>query len=124
MSWGIMKIGYDRNGRKMYKFSHSVAQGGFLYAHRISTGTIVNKEGLCNALSDISKKHELIDVTIKVYDTIFFLFFMLKPSLVPQKLIDSIQENTASFGSWDENYLWTGVYDLQEKYIREYLTKV
>ena len=49
---------------------------------------------------------------------------MSKPSLVPQELIDSIQKNTASFASWDENYLWTGVYDLQEKYVREYLTKM
>ena len=71
----LMEIGYDRTGRKLYTFSSSVAQGGYLYAHKTSAGAIVDKEGLRNALSAISKKHELIDVTIKVYDTIFFLFF-------------------------------------------------
>jgi|SRR3989338_673102 len=119
-----MKIEYDRSGRKLYKFSHSVAQGGYLYAHKTSVGNIVNKEGLRNVLSAISKKYELIDVTIKVYDAIFLLFFMSKPSLVPQELIDIIQKNIASFANWDENYVWTGVYDLQEEYIKEYLTKV
>lgn len=119
-----MKIETDKNGRRLYKFSSSVAQGGYLYAHKTSDGTITNFEGLRNALNAIAKKFELIDVTIKVYDTIFFAFFMSKPSLVPQELIDSIQRNTASFAKWDENYLWTGVYDLQEKYIRDYMAKV
>lgn len=118
-----MKIETDKKGRRLYKFSSSVAQGGYLYAHKTSDDTITNMEGLRNALNAIAKKFELIDVTIRVYDKIFFMFFMSKPSLAPQELIDSIQSNTAPFAKWDENYLWTGVYDLQEKYIRENLTK-
>ena len=118
-----MKIETDKNGRRLYKFSHSVAQGGYLYAHKTANNAIANKDGLRNALNAIAKKFELIDVSIKVYGNIFFLFFMSKPSLVPQELIDSIQSNTVSFAEWDENYLWTGVYDLQEKYLREYLAK-
>lgn len=118
-----MKIEIDKDGRRMYKFSHSVAKGGYLYAHKTTGDAIANQEGLRNALNAIAKKFELIDVTIRVYDTIFFVFFMSKPSLAPQKLIDSIQSNTASFAEWDNDYLWTGVYDLQETYLREYLTK-
>ena len=118
-----MKIETDKNGRRLYKFSHSVAQGGYLYAHKTSGGAITNQEGLCNALNAIAKKFELIDVTIKIYDKIFFMFFMSKPSVAPQELIDGIQRNTASFAEWDEKYLWTGVYDLQENYLRKYLTK-
>ena len=118
-----MKIETDKNGRRLYKFSHSVAKVGYLYAHKTSDGAITNREGLRNTLNAIAKKFELIDVSIMAYDNIFFLFFMSKPSLVPKELIDSIQNNTASFAEWDENYLWTCVYDLQEKYLREYLAK-
>ena len=118
-----MKIETDKNGRRLYKFSHSVAQGGYLYAHKTSNSAITNMDGLRNALNAVAKKIELIDISIRAYDNIFFLFFMSKPSLVPQELIDSVQRNTASFAKWDENYLWTGIYDLQENYIREYLIK-
>ena len=119
-----MKIETDKNGRRIYKFSSSVCQGGYLYAHKPkNNNTIANKNGLRNSLNAIAKKHGLIDVTIKVYDNIFFLFFMSKPSLVPQSLIDSIQKNINSFAEWDESYVWTGVYDLQEKYVRQDLEK-
>ena len=37
------------------------------------------------------------------------------------QLVESIQKNTVSFADWEENYLFTGVYDLQEKYLRNYL---
>lgn len=120
----IVKIETDKNGRRLYKFSSSVAQGGYLYAHKTTSDSITNKEGLRNALNAIAKKFELIDATIIVYDQIFFVFFMLKPSLAPQKLIDSIQSNAAPFARWDEDCVWTGVYDLQEKYVRGYLTKM
>ena len=46
---------------------------------------------------------------------------MFRPSLAPQQIIDGIQENIASFAKWEEDYLFTGVYDLQEKHVREYL---
>lgn len=119
-----MKIETDKNGRRLYKFSHSVAQGGNLYAHKVKEGVIKNKDGLKNALNAISKKFSLIDPTAKVYDSIFFLFFHIPKSLAPATLIDCIQKNTSSFAEWDENHLWTGVYDLQENYVREYLTKL
>lgn len=119
-----MKIEHDKNGRKLYKFSHSICQGGYVYAHKTKEeGKIADKEGLRNALSSVAKQFELIDTTIKVYDNIFFLFFMLKPSVVPQSLIESIQKNIASFSSWAEEYLWAGVYDLQEDYLRKELEK-
>ncbi len=119
-----MKIETDKYGRRVYKFSSSVAQGGYLYVHKTKDGgAIVNKDGLRNLLHAIAKKHELIDVTIKVYDTIFFLFFQSKPSLRPLDLIENIQEHINLFGSWDEDHVWTGVYDLQEKYVRKDLEK-
>ena len=119
-----MKIEIDKNGRRLYKFSHSAAHGGYVYVHKsINNAVIKDKEGLRNTLQVIAKKYELIDVTIKVYGTIFFLFFQSKPSLVPQQLIDTIQAETVLFSTWDEDYVWTGVYDLQEKYVRQDLER-
>ncbi len=119
-----MKIEIDKHGRKIYKFSHSVCQGGYLYCHKTKDRIpIGDKEELRNSLHAVAKEFELIDVTIKVYDAIFFIFFMNKPSLVPQQLIDSIQKNTAAFSTWEENYVWTGVCDLQESYVRKDLEK-
>jgi len=114
-----MKKTYDKYGRTLYKFSSSVAQGGNLYAHKVRHGTIKNKDGLKNALNAISIKYKLIDPTIKVYDYIFFFFFHIPKSLAPAALIDSVQRNISPFAEWDEDYLFTGVYDLQEKYLRK-----
>src|SRR3989338_4642648 len=76
--------------------------------------TITNKEELRDLLQTIAKRYELIDVTIKVYDTIFFLFFQMKLSLAPQEVIDAVQEKITLFSKWDEDYVITGVEDLQE----------
>ena len=81
-------------------------------------GRIENKEGLRNALRALSIKYKLIDCTIKVYDNIFLFYFLVPKSLAPATLIGSIHKNIASFGKWAEDYLYTGVYDLQEKFIR------
>ncbi len=117
-----MKVGFDKNGRKLYKFSHSVAQGGFLYSHKVKEGEkIADKEGLRAALKAVAEHYRLVDVTIKVYDTIFFLYFMLRPSIVLQNLIDAVQKTILPFSSWAEEYLWTGVYDLQDNYLRKEL---
>ena len=61
-----MKIEIDKRGRKLYKFSHSVHQGGFFYCHK-SVKKISNKDGLRNALNAIAAKLQLIDTTIKIY---------------------------------------------------------
>lgn len=106
--------------RKIYKFSHSISQGGYLYAHK-TEGQIKNKTGLKNCLAAISKKLGLIDATIKVYDSIFFFFYMCKPSLTPADLTSLIQKQIGLFGQWDEQYLYTGIYDLSEEYITKYL---
>lgn len=119
-----MKIGYDKKGRKLYKFSHSVHQGGFVYSHKTrNREEITNKEGLKNALNAIAKHFELIDFTIKVYDGIFFLFYMSKPSLKPIELIERIQKDILSFGNWDSEYICGGVDDLQEFFIKKELKK-
>lgn len=93
-----MKKVIDKDGRILYKLSHSVAKGGNLYSHKVSEGTILDKEGLRNVLNAIALKHKLIDPTIKVYDTIFFLFFHIPKSLAPAELIGSIHKNIDSFG--------------------------
>ncbi|MBU1005226.1 MAG: hypothetical protein KKC54_08095 [Nanoarchaeota archaeon] len=119
-----MKIEIDKRGRKLYKFNHSVHQGGFFYSHKTLNSTLIkNKEGLRNALDAIAKKFELIDVAIKIYDSIFFFFFMTKPMTQPKELIESIHNNLSNFGEWDKEYLHNTVYDLQEKYLRKDLDR-
>ena len=119
-----MKKTYDKNGRTLYKFSSSVAQGGNVYIHKTAQNKIIeNKSGLRNALNAVSKKFKLVDPTITVYNTIFFFFFFVPNSLAPAKLIESIQKNISSFAQWDDEYVFDGVYDLQEKFIRKDLEK-
>jgi len=36
-------------------------------------------------------------------------------------LIEFIQKNITSFAEWDENYLFTEVYDLQKNDLKKYL---
>ncbi|MEK6969763.1 MAG: hypothetical protein AABW48_05020 [Nanoarchaeota archaeon] len=108
----------------VYKFAHSVGRGGDAYIHKTLSGKIIeNKLGLRNYLGAISKKHSLIDPTIKIYDTIFFLFFHTPKSLAPATLIESISKNLSLFSEWDKEYVWTGVYDLQENSLRKDLEK-
>ena len=118
-----MKIDVDKNGRRIYKFSHGVSQGGYMFANKILSEKIENKEKLREILNEVTKKYELIDVTIKIYDKIFFFFFMMKPSLSQITIIDSIKKEIKTLGNFDEEYLFTNVYDLQEKYVREDLAK-
>lgn len=115
-----MKREIDKNGRVLYKFSHAVHQGGYVYGHKTRAGHIItNKAGLGNTLDAIVQQYGLIDTTIKIYDNVFFLFFMMKPSVAPQQIINSIQKNIASFSEWAEDYSYAGVYDLQERFIRK-----
>lgn len=111
--------------RKTYKFSHSVFQGGFLYAHKMpGNKKIENKDRLRNVLEEITTKFELLDATIKIYDSIFFLFFMHRPATKSTEIINAIQESIKPFGSWHQDYMYTTVYDLQEKYVRKDLEKL
>ena len=50
-----------------------------------------------------------------------FFFFHLPKSLAPFRLIEFIQKNITSFAEWDENYLFTEVYDLQKNDLKKYL---
>jgi len=104
--------------RKTYRFSHSIVQGGYVYAHKILDGRIENKEGLRNALNAIAKKFKLLDVTIKIYDSTFFFFFMAR-NIKPTELINLIQKHMSYFGAWDKDYIYGTVYDLQEEYVRK-----
>jgi hypothetical protein len=56
---------------------------------------------------------------VKVYDTVFFLFCLPRPSTAPVQLIECIQRNIGSFAQWDKEYVWNGIYDPQEKYLRK-----
>jgi hypothetical protein len=119
-----MKIETCPNGRRIYKYSHSVALGGNVYIHKTLQGKIIgNKPGLRNALNATAKRFSLIDPTIKIYDNIFFFFFHVPKSLAPAELIESIQRNISNFSEWEEDYVFTGVYDLQERFVRKDLEK-
>ena len=119
-----MKREIDKNGRMLYKFSSSVCQGGYVYAHRTKGNVIADKEGLRRALHEVSQHYELIDTTIKIYDTIFFLFYMTKPMVIPQKFIESVQEKIAPFSMWADQGFYNATYDLQERFVREELKKL
>jgi hypothetical protein len=111
--------------RKLYKFSHSVAQGGYLYAHKTASGEpIKDRETLRKVLEEVAKNLELIDVTVKIYNDIFFLFFLMKPKFAPAQIIDSVQEAIKPLGNWHPDFLFDGVYDLQEAYVRNNLEKM
>lgn len=119
-----MKKEIDKDGRILYTFSHSTAKGGNVYIHKTISGkSIGDKQGLRNYLEAISKKHGLIDPTIKIYGTIFFFFFHIPKSLAPAVLIESIGKNLSLFSEWDEDYVYTGVDDLQEKFLRKDLER-
>ncbi len=110
--------------RKTYKFGSTTFQGGYLYAHKTVAGeTIKDREALRTALNALAAKMGLIDVTVKIYDAIFFLFFVAKPSLRPIDIIGQIQKSISSFGVWYEDYIYTGVDDLQEQHIRKQVAK-
>ena len=106
--------------RKTYKHSHHISQGGSVYIHR-SKIPIANILGLKNVLHAVSKKFGLLDVTIKVYNVVFFMFCKMRPSTIPNDLRQAIQRNLPYFGSWDDEYVFDNVYDLQEPYVRKYL---
>ncbi len=115
-----MKINYDKNGRKLYKLSHSICQGDFLYSHKTKEGELIkNKENLKNLLNAIAKKLGSIDVRIKIYKNAFFLFYMHKPSINSQQIIEGIQQNISQFALCEKEYLIMGANDLQEKYVKE-----
>jgi len=107
--------------RKTYRFNHKVVQGGLMYAHRCN-GIIKNKEGLRNAIKAVAAKLELIDPTIKVYDSIFFLFFLSR-KFSEKEIAEKIQRNISGFADWDKEYLYTAVHDLQEEYVRKDLER-
>jgi hypothetical protein len=117
-----MKIEIDKNGRTIYKFSHSVQQGGWLYVHNASS-TITEKKELQTALENVRQTYTLFDTTTKIYDKIFFFFFAYNPSIAQDTIILAIRHAIEPLGTWSEKYVITGVYDLQEKYIRKDLEK-
>src|SRR3989338_2656840 len=102
--------------RKTYKLSHSVFQGGYLYIHKTANGDqIADKWGLRHALVLTGEQLGLIDVTVKVYDTIFFIFFMMKKNVKPITVIERIQEEINKFGKWHDGEFFGTAYDLQEE---------
>jgi len=119
-----MKKEIDKDGRILYKFSHSTAKGGNAYIRKtIINKNIENKQGLRNYLNAISKKYELIDPIIKIYNNILFFFFHVPKSLAPAVLTECIDINISLFADWDEDYIFTGIYDLQDKFLRTDLEK-
>lgn len=119
-----MKKVIDKDGRIMYKFSHRVAKGGWMYVHKTTANNpIQNKTGLRNVLEAIVNKFKLIDSTIKIYEDIFFLFFHLHGNIAPALLIKKVQMNIDGFAEWHAEYVFSGVYDLQEKFLRKDLQR-
>lgn len=119
-----MKITIDKRGRKLYKFSHSACQGGFMFSNKVLSGSIVHKDEFRYDLEKVRDELELIDVTIKIYNDTFFIFLMMKPSISIQIIIDKINEVSSKYGNFSKDYFWSNVYDLQEQYIKQDLEKL
>ena len=51
-----MKTETDKYGRRTYKFSSCVCQGGYLYAQKTKVGSI-NTDGLRNVLTTLTKEY-------------------------------------------------------------------
>jgi hypothetical protein len=119
-----MKRRIGKDGRITYVYSHSVSKGGNVYLQKtINQEIIKNKEGLRSVLQAIVRKYQLIDANIKIYDEVFFFFFHLPKGVSAGNIIDTIQQNIVNKERWDEEYVFTGVYDLQEHHVKEYLEK-
>ena len=84
---------------------------------------IKNKTELRNHLNSVIQQFELIDVTIKIYNSIFFLFFTFKPRMVLQQIIDTIVEKIKDTEELTKDNICTATYDLQEPYVRKELSE-
>lgn len=110
--------------RKTYRFAHSVGQGGWLFAWKTKEGAeIAHKEALREKLNAIIKQHQLLDPTVKIYHSILFFFFTSKPSVNHNLIVDMVAQNISNLEAWDDEYLFTGAYDLQEAYVRRDLKR-
>ncbi len=89
----------------------------------MKSGKIEKKEELGRRLNDAGIKLSLIDATAKIYDNIFFLFFAMKPTLAAAQAIAEIRKNILGIADWDSQYLFDGVYDLREEYLKKYLSE-
>ena len=111
--------------RKTYRFSSSACEGGYLYIHKTADGEqIADKDGLRRALVLTGEQLGLIDVTVKIYNSLFFFFFMMKNNVKPITVIECIQEEINKFGKWHDGEFFGTAYDLQEAYIRRDLEKL
>jgi len=119
----IKKI-INSHGRIVYTEGHSTSCGGNVYIHEtLEGGLIQDKPRLKSILDQIALRLELVDPTVKVYDRIFFFFFHIPKTLAPLKIVDSIKQDLNPLGEWDKEHLFDGVYDLQERYVRDYLAQ-
>ncbi len=121
----MMNVRQGLPPRKLYRFSHSTAAGGWLFAWKTKEGAEVqHKAELRERLAFIVQRFSLIDATIKVYPSIVFLFFTAKPSINQHDVVAAVLESLGSLERWNAQYLLTGAYDLQEAYIRRDLAQM
>lgn len=103
---------------KTYRFSHSAAQGGQIYAHKANS-KITLKESLRKALQKASEELRLIDTTIKIYDDIFFMFFFQRNTTSPAEAINKIQESIKGHAEWNKKYVYGHVNSLEKKQLKK-----
>ncbi|OIO66048.1 hypothetical protein AUJ68_01490 [Candidatus Woesearchaeota archaeon CG1_02_57_44] len=118
-----MRKEIDKQGRTLYIFHRGVAQGGNVYVHKTKGESIKERDRLRNALNKQAAELDLIDTTIKVYNTIIFIFFHMPKKLSQLELENSIQETIKPFGNWDEENAFMAIYDPQERFIRKDLER-
>jgi hypothetical protein len=108
--------------RKTYRYSHSIRQGGFMFVQK--SDKPIDKEPLAKALEPAIEKCKLIDVTLKVHENVFFLFFAPPRRHSPQQAADDIRSAIAPLASWDEEYLMVTVDDVQEESVKKELARL
>jgi DNA-binding PadR family transcriptional regulator len=108
--------------RKTYRYSHSIGQGGFMFVQK--SDKPIDKEPLWKALQPAIEKCKLIDVTLKVHENVFFLFFAAPRGHSPQQVADEIRSAIAWLAWWDEEYLMVTVDDVQEESVKKELARL
>ena len=121
--------------RKMYKGSSSVSLGGQHFIQRLKPPEAIFPDGAAEKLKSellkITENLKAQDTTIKVCKNHFHVFFHMPTKYAPAVLIDlfrftveNVMKEFEMNEQLDDEYVFTGIYDLSEEWIRKELKAI